>query len=81
MMITEDILRHLSNKIHRLRSMDLEPKGLLLSNEDYDTLKEEFVKKGIKANPDRLLGLPLYTPDPDKVSIRTGQPKEPMVIF
>lgn len=84
---TDTILRTLAAKVAKMRALGMEPKGLLVSTTDYDTLKDELVSKGVGGNPDRLAlttsgtPYPLYTPDSGKVSIRTGQPQEPMVIY
>jgi len=79
--IKEDLFSLIAAKQAQALGVGLKPKGILVSNEDYDMLKDEFRKEGINANPDRLMGLPLYTPDPDRVSSRTGQPKEVMVLI
>jgi hypothetical protein len=82
-----EILSILAAKEEQGRIKGIKPVALLLSNEDYATLKETLVNKGHTGNPDRLTltlsgkSYPLYTPDPEKVSDRTGQPTEPMVMF
>ena len=87
MATTDTILRMLAAKVEKMRARGMDPKGLLISTTDYDTLKDELVSKGAAGNPDRLAltlsgtSYPLYTPDPGKISARTGQPQEPMVIY
>ena len=82
-----EIIRILAAKEERCRALNLVPAALLISNEDYQTLKESLSNKGIAGNPDRLrltvsgTSYPLYTPDAEKVSARIGQPKEPMVMI
>ena len=82
-----EILTILAAKEEQCRIKGIQPVALLLSNEDYASLKETLTNKGITGNPDRLAltlsgkSYPLYTPDPEKVSGRIGQPKEPMMVF
>lgn len=82
-----EIIRILAAKEERCRALNLAPTALLISNEDYQTLKESLSNKGIAGNPDRLRltvagsSYPLYTPDPEKVSARAGQPKEPCIVL
>jgi hypothetical protein len=83
-----EIIQILSGKVDRCLTGGIEPKALLISNEDYTSLKEWLMNmSGITGNPDRIRltiagkSYPLYIPDPEKVSIRTGQPTEPMVVF
>lgn len=80
--VTENILRIISWKKDRLRTVGLDARGILLPPEDYQSLKDELEKRtGSTGNPDRLMGLPLYAIDAAKTSSRTGLPREPMVIL
>ena len=82
-----EIIQILAGKVDRCLTVGIEPKALIISNEDYASLKEWLMNKGIAGNPDRLRltvagkSYPLYTPDPEKVSARAGQPTEPMVMI
>jgi len=81
------IIQILAGKVDRCLTVGIEPKALLISNEDYTSLKESLMNKGITGNPDRLRltvagkSYPLYTPDPEKVSTRAGQPTEPCLVI
>ena len=78
----ENMLRIISWKTDELKVKGLQVKGILVPPDDYAMLQETVKKlSGSNAPPDRLKGLPLYTPDPEKISGRTGAPKEPMVMF
>ena len=79
-MATENILQMVKWKIDRLKTVNIQPKGILLPAGNYQELKDELKSKGIAGNPDRLMNLPLYTPDPEKMSDRI-ELKEPMVIY
>jgi hypothetical protein len=87
MRTSAEIIQILAGKVDRCLTVGIEPKALLISNEDYASLKESLMNKGITGNPDRLrlnfrgTSYPLYTPDPEKVSTRVGQPTEPMVLI
>jgi hypothetical protein len=87
MRTSAEIIQILAGKVDRCLTVGIEPKALLISNEDYASLKESLMTKGITWNPVRLrltvagTSYPLYTPDPDKVSVRAGQPTEPGVII
>ena len=85
---TQEILATLSAKVERLKQKGIEPKGFLLSASDYCTLKDELKRNGGQpGNPDRLRltssspPLPLYSTDEARVSTRTGDLDEPMVIL
>ena len=49
-----EIIQILAGKVDRCLIVGIEPKALLISNEDYASLKESLMNKSIAGNPDRL---------------------------
>ena len=82
----QEILTILAAKEEQCRIKNIQIIALLLSNNDYESLKETLTNKGIFGNPDRLTltlsgkSYPLYTPNAEKVSGRIGQ-QEPGVVI
>jgi hypothetical protein len=82
----QEILAILAAKEEQCRIKNIQIIALLLSNNDYESLKETLTNKGIFGNPDRLTltlsgkSYPLYTPNAEKVSGRIGQ-QEPGVVI